>query len=247
MIPFTPENDLERALMQAAANPSAQIIFYRLLLESDLFVLGKTAGQASESMPGGEIQLVQMRHKDRIYHPIFSSLSRIQIYLTEHPDYFTIKGRDLFASTPGAYFLLNPGSAYGKEFLPEEITALLKPNITPDKDTLTRQVLITQPMERPVALAEALRQLFEARPEVEAAYLGQIAFAGENAPPHPIVGVKLDGPWTPLAAEIGRAAERLHQSLRLAAIAITDDGPGKVIGDALMRYEPIYLRKSSLH
>lgn len=245
---FTPENDLERALIQAAGDPIAQVTFYRLLLESELFALGR-AEQDASPQPGAEAKLhiAQMVHKERIYHPIFSAAIRLQSYAQEHPQYFAIKGRDLFTATRGAYFVLNPGSEYAKELLPPEIAALLQWESSPSKESRPGEVLITRPTVFPAALADALRRLFATRPEIEAAYLGQMAIGGAGDPPHPIVGVKLNGPWEPLAREIERVVEPFPQGTRLAALPITEEGPRKVIGEALMRFEPLYARKSGLH
>jgi hypothetical protein len=237
MTDFLPENDLERALMEAAADPASLGKFYSLLLDSQLFVLGR----AQE----GKIEIAQIHHHDRLYHPIFSAPIRMQHYAQDHPRYFSMRGRELFANARDAYFLLNPGWAYAKELIPQELARLLQlGNATAQP---TGEILITQPAVFPVILADALRKLFATRPEVEAAYLAQMATAGQSDSPHPIVGVKLDGPWEPLALEIGRVVAPLPQGTRLAAIAIAEDRSGKALGDALMRYEPIYLRKSSLH
>lgn len=247
MTDFLPENDLERALVQATNDPAARPAFYRLLLDSELFVLGKAGGEAGASQPGGEIQITQIRHKDRIYHPVFSSLSRMQNYLQEHPSYFTMKGRDLFASARGAAFLLNPGSAYGKSLVPEEIADMLQPNPALQPGAHPEEILITQPAVYPAALADVLKKLFETRPEIEAAYLAQMAIGGRGEPPHPIVGIKLDGPWDPLAEAIHRVVTPLPQGTRLAAMPITEEETYKTIGEMLMRYQPFYTRKSKLH
>ena len=62
-MPFISENELERALVKAAQNPASAPDFYRLLLESDLLVLGTVEGQEDATdqftlAPGGRIALV---------------------------------------------------------------------------------------------------------------------------------------------------------------------------------------------
>ena len=44
-MPFIAENELEQALVKAVKNPAAAPDFYRLLLESNLLVLGTAEGQ----------------------------------------------------------------------------------------------------------------------------------------------------------------------------------------------------------
>ena len=43
-MPFIPENDLERALVNASHDATAAPNFYRLLLDSELLVLGTVDG-----------------------------------------------------------------------------------------------------------------------------------------------------------------------------------------------------------
>ena len=54
-MPFISENKLEEALVAAVKNPAAAPDFYRLLLESDLLVLGTVEGQDTA---GGKFSLV---------------------------------------------------------------------------------------------------------------------------------------------------------------------------------------------
>src|SRR4051812_7380046 len=95
---FIPENELERALVQAAHNPAAAHAFYHLLLESELFVLGSVAGHQDESAqfslaPGGQVSLVTGEKNGVRYLPVFSSLTRMQEYLTQETKYLRVNGR----------------------------------------------------------------------------------------------------------------------------------------------------------
>ncbi len=65
-MPFTCENQLEKALVEAVQNPPSAPDFYRLLLESDLLVMGTVEGQedAREQItlkPGVQLKLVPAR------------------------------------------------------------------------------------------------------------------------------------------------------------------------------------------
>jgi len=239
---FVPENDLEHVLVQAAVNSAAWPSFYRLLLDSEIVVLGLAEKQGD----GQKIRLTQIEFKNRIYHPIFSSTARIGPYAKEHPQYFTMKGRDLFTTTKGAYFVLNPGSDYMKELLPEELSEVMHPDSTMGKKA-AGEVLISKPAVFPAAIANALSNLFASRPQVEAAYIAQMAIAGRDEPPHPIVGVKMEGLWEPLAQEIERVVKPLPQGTRVAAMKIGADAVRVALGNMLMRYEPFYTRKTQLH
>ena len=67
---FVPENPLEEALMSAVGDPLARPAFYRLLMESELLVLGR-------SDVGGGLIIPTLRHNGREYLPIFSARSRL--------------------------------------------------------------------------------------------------------------------------------------------------------------------------
>lgn len=127
-----PENELERSLIQAATNISAQKDFYQKLLWNQLYVL---TGEQSVSVEG-----IQTLEKDTTVQfvtfgggqiPVFTSTNRIfdNGIIKEEVPYLSLKGQDLFGVTKGATFILNPYSNYGKELIPEEIENLMNGTI----------------------------------------------------------------------------------------------------------------------
>src|SRR3954463_13081652 len=114
-MPFIADNELERALGKAVENPAAAPNFYRLLLESNLLVLGTAEGQEGVThplnlAPGSRINLVTGLKDGHQYLPIFSSLVRMQDYVKQESKYLSMKGRDLLDLTRGAPVILNPAS-----------------------------------------------------------------------------------------------------------------------------------------
>ncbi|HYS45611.1 MAG TPA: SseB family protein, partial [Rhizomicrobium sp.] len=82
-MPFIPENELERALVKAVQDRETAPDFYRLLLDSNLLVLGSVEGQedATEQFtlaPGGRLNLVTGQKDGSQFLPVFSSLKRMQ-------------------------------------------------------------------------------------------------------------------------------------------------------------------------
>src|SRR6202012_21559 len=82
-MPFISENELERALVKAAKDPASAPDFYRLLLESDLLVMGTVEGREEATKQftlsaGGRINLVTGTRNGSTFLPVFSSLSRMQ-------------------------------------------------------------------------------------------------------------------------------------------------------------------------
>ncbi len=128
---FIPENELERALVAAVKDPVSAADFYRLLLESDLLVLGTAEGQenASEKFalaPGGKLNLISGLKDGSRYLPVFSSLRRMQEYVKQESKYISVNGRSLLDLTRGAPVTLNPASEYGKALSAQQIAQLLQ-------------------------------------------------------------------------------------------------------------------------
>ena len=115
---------LEAALERAVQDPAARPDFYRLLLESEVFVCG-TPNPTAE----GQEQSVSLRiwqdpeGKPRL--PLFTRLEYLQQIIQEQNDAVSLNARLLLEMTRGAELSLNPGQNLGKQFSPEEIAALL--------------------------------------------------------------------------------------------------------------------------
>lgn len=127
-----PENELEKCLMQAASNFSAQKQFYQKLLWNQLFIL---TSENSISQIGNEntednttIQCVIFENG---HIPIFTSTNRIfdKGIIKEMVPHLSLKGQDLFKVLKGSTFILNPYSDFAKELIPEEIESLLNGTI----------------------------------------------------------------------------------------------------------------------
>ena len=158
-MPFISENELERALVKAVKSPASAPDFYRLLLESDLLVMGTVEGQedASERFtlaPGGRIKLVTGVKNGVSFLPIFSSLLRMQEYVKQETKYLSVNGRALLDVTRGAPVTLNPASEYGKELTPQQVVQLLGPQASPG-----RPLTITGDAEYPLPLVEVLNEI----------------------------------------------------------------------------------------
>src|SRR6266508_6168128 len=125
----TEDNALELALMLAASEPAHRPEFFRLLLESTIFILG-----SSDEMPEGSVTLkanTQVQIKNWVKPdgssviPFFSSLRALQLAIQSDEAYIALPARTFFGITRGAELILNPRSQYGKEFTREEVEALL--------------------------------------------------------------------------------------------------------------------------
>jgi hypothetical protein len=241
-MPFISENELERALVTAAKNPHQAPVFYRLLLESDLLVMGTAEGRESATepfaiTPGGKLNLVTGTKNGDHFLPVFSSLLRMQEYVKQECKYLSIKGRALLELTRGAPVILNPASEYGKELSPQEVVQLLDPPAARTQRTITGEA------DYPAQLVETLTGVFAGRPDVEAAWMIQVSFVGQDAP-QPVVGIETMGDWPSLAQAIAEAAEKFVPDMSFDLQRIDRDRP-QGLTDALLQVPPFYQRRTS--
>lgn len=243
-MPFISENELERALVKAAKNPAAAPDFYRLLLESDLLVLGTVEGQeeATEKFtlaPGGKVNLVTgLKKGGGTFLPIFSSLQRMQDYVKQESKYLLVNGRALLDLTRGAPVILNPASEYGKELTAEQVAQLLDPQITRGQPRT-----IIGEADYPMPLVDTLTAVFTARPDIEAAWMIQVTFADRDAP-HPLVGVETQGDWASLMQAVEAAADTAVPGLVFDLQRI-DRSRSNSLTEALLQVPPFYQRSKS--
>jgi hypothetical protein len=240
-MPFISENELEKALVKAAKNPAAAPDFYRLLLESNLLVMGTAEGQenASEEFSlshGGKLNLVPGLKDGAQYLPVFSSLPRMQEFVKQESKYLSIKGRDLLDITRGAPVTLNPASEYGKELSAREVLQLLDgpgagvPQLSSEDSY-------------PEPLVMALLSVFETRPEVIAAWMIQVGFADRDADRHPLVGIETTGDWQILMQAIEVAAQ-VHVPGMVFDLQRVDRTNPIGLTEALLKAPTFYLRQA---
>ncbi len=172
-------NDLEMALSRAATEPADRPEFYRVLLASEVFVLGHTESKGEGRMTvasGEKLSIVNWERADGTpVIPFFASLDALRRAIKEEQSYVALPARSLFEVTKGATLVLNPASSHVKEFFPNEIEALLTTGINQVPKTRVVQdatrVLLGQPANYPAEMVSALTILLAKHPGVKAAYL----------------------------------------------------------------------------
>jgi hypothetical protein len=240
---FIPENELERALVKAVKNPAAASDFYRLLLESDLRVMGTAEGQegATEAFtlaPGNNLKLVTGLKDGNPYLPVFSCVLRMQEYVKQECKYLSINGRALLDLIRGAQVILNPASEYGKELTAEQVGQLLGPSRLsgPQRSTASEA-------EYPMPLVEALTRVFAANAQVDAARMIQVTFADRAQEPHPLVGIEASP-----SVDFRKLVDAIQQETEHAApgtvfdIHRIDRAASNNVTEALLQAEPFYVR-----
>lgn len=238
---FIPENELEKALVRAVKEPHRAADFYRLLLTSDLLVLGSVEGHESATeafsvAPGGKVSLVTGIKDGGQYLPVFSSLPRMQDYVKQESKFLAVNGRALLDLTRGAPVILNPASEYGKELTADQVRQLL--------DAPQSRPLAVGAADYPAALVDMLRGLFADRPEIETAWVIQAIFADQPQLPRPVVGIEAastGADWPHLMRAIEAAAEKSIPGQLFDVQPVDRRNPTGFTG-SLLQCEPFYRR-----
>ena len=208
------QNPLEIALARAANEPAARPEFYRILLESDIYVIGHTdtPGDGLATIPAGaKISIVNLEKKDGTpFIPFFSSIEALQRTLQDEARFIAMPSRSFFEITRGATLILNPGSSYGKEFFPGEIDALLATGLNHVATERVVQkgtkVLLGQPANYPSEMVSALTGLLAKHANIKAAYLCLMHDPESMSAPTLIVGLEGDGDIKTAIREAGSVA-----------------------------------------
>lgn len=247
------ENRLEEMLRLAVADPGHRPEFYRVFLESQVFVIASHLGSAGATGPvrleaGERLSIVSWRQTDgATFIPIFTSLERLKEAVDHPAGYVAMNARDLMEATRGSRLVLNPRSDVGKGFPPDEVEMLLAgeiPGGMAEERVIHKhtRVLLGQPSSPPAALLAALRTLFARRPGVRSASVGIMALDGSADDAELIVGIDAGPDFGPVLREAGPvAADALEPGVPVNFVDLASDE------DAVVRFlrrdvEPFYTR-----
>lgn len=208
------ENELEVALRRAADEPAARPEFYKLLVESKIFILGQSdsAGDGDSMIPAGsKLAIVNWHRQDGSpVIPFFTSLPALQRAIEEEQPYVALPARSFFEITQGASLVLNPKSPYGKEFYPQEISAILSTgtNHVPEQRVVQKEtrVLLGQPKNYPSEMVSAITLLLAKHPNVKAAYLALMNQPNSTPAQSLVVGIEGDGMLEEVIRQVGSVA-----------------------------------------
>jgi hypothetical protein len=243
---FVPENELETALMAAAADPAKCPEFYETLLRSKLYVLDETSvdrrlgPMVLES--GATIQVRDVEINGRQFVPVYSSASRIRPGLQPAPRYLATQARNILELVGKSDVFLNPGSEYGKHFTPGEIQHLLTGSLPSEHHVVTTAEpwLIGQPPVRPTRIIDALADYFRGRPNVRAAYFAQVAQPRTGTLPHLLIGVDAEGPWEEVTSGMQPVLETVVQIGETVDVIRIDEST--LSARVIERNVPFYVR-----
>jgi len=239
---FEPENPLERALVRAMHDAAARPEFYRLLMASNLFVVGEVGRPIppdgpAELHPDDLLKLAFVEREGRKFHPVFSALSRLRSFTPPDKQHFCVLGRELFVTTAGAQFVLNPGCDFGKELGPDEIAYWLS-QLAGQGFAGAAKRTIAVPRKRPAVLFKALGVLFVNR-QVQSARFVEIRDGGTKL----VLAVETDADWRRLRREISAAAQLAAPKLAFELLRLNPKDRRDAFTRQLLAVPPFYVRK----
>lgn len=254
---FTPVNDLERLLVQAATDATARPAFLRAMLESDVYFIRE--GPPPESAgsfvahTGTTFEVRRIKMEDTLRTPVFTSVDRISAIVSEPVSYIGINGRDMFEMFRGSELVLNPGSQYGKYFTPGEIEAILDGSIfrpVPSRMEIPAgaEILLGQPSHYPRHITDALKELFAGMKQVKAAYLAHAQATGSDPTAHTMIGVDLTGGEPRDVIEpAGKVIERVARPGEIVDFVVISRNKPEPISEYMLKSTtPFYARRKRL-
>lgn len=244
------QNPLERALARAVDEPASRPDFCRMLLESKVFTIGHTdaSGDGRGLIPAGAIiALVNFEKSDGTrFVPFFTSLEALQRAVREEVRYLAMPASSFFEITRGATVVLNPGVNYGKEFLPDEVDALLAVGVNhiAGQRVISKEVEVQlgQPSKYPTRMVCSLSKLLEKHPRVRAAYVCLMHDPSTSPAPVLLVGIEGDGDLGVACREVGAVAAETVPSGEAVDVTRVQKGDAGVSGYFIDSVKPFYER-----
>ena len=126
---FVPENDLERSLALATADPSRRPVFYRDFGQATVYFVLHGPPPAEPGpftlTRGAHLRIAPVKADSRSYLPVFTSVKRLTAALKDADGCIGINALEFLKITRGAEVILNPGSGCAKVFSAGEIATIL--------------------------------------------------------------------------------------------------------------------------
>jgi hypothetical protein len=191
-------NILQSALQKAAVNPAFRSEFYKVFMNSEIFIIGKASCiENGVAKPGSEMSIPSFQTNDFTYIAVFSSLEELQKSLSSESSYLKIKCLDFLELVGPQNIILNPGLEYGKHFTPNEITRILDKTIFSGSESYTVEkptnVLLGQPSNYPNELIKIASEVCSMNKAIHKAYLIHFFNPTKDTTPHSLIAVEADG------------------------------------------------------
>jgi hypothetical protein len=245
------ENRLEALLALANDEPAHRPEFYRVLLESKVYVISESTreGEGRASLKPEEalsILTINADHNVTII-PFFTSIHELTRFIDYDAQWIGINARHLFILTKGATLVLNPQSRYTKPFYPPMIEALLNTGIHHACRQTTAQsqrgMRISPPDPYPSKMVDSLIIFFAAKPDVTTACVA-LKQGPDDRHPHLLVGIDARGDVMQIIREAGSVAlDTVPDEQQEVAFVDLNNIPEE-ISNAILSYGQTFYEKS---
>jgi SseB protein N-terminal domain/SseB protein C-terminal domain len=240
--PYEPENDVERRLLDAAADARAMTAFLQALRAGEAWIPDAGPGDgASRTMQAGEtLALPVWQAEDgRRYIPVFTSEARLAGAVPDGTSFVRLPIAALLdALEPDAWLGVNPRTPLGLLLPAAEVRGA-------GRVAAGTAYAIGEPAEEPVALLDDLRAwLAEEAPAVARAWRALIVLDPDGGGrPEPIVGLELE-PGADAEPVLTAAVRRLerHGHERVVLVPVDPAAPEGPAAWLLEHTRPFYER-----
>jgi hypothetical protein len=198
---FEPLNALERSLIAAASDPSAQAAFIQTLLDTELYC--SPAGDVQPDGPIGPMVVVYLEPGRVQAAALFTAPERLHEIVGAGARCLGRNGRALLEELGAAPIQVNPNLVPSVIWSVDDIAQILGRSRVLQVPAGT-QMMLSHPKQTPTALIAALASGLGALGAVKGAWLLQAQRAGQ-AEPSWLLGVDHAGSWSLVDAAITRA------------------------------------------
>jgi len=200
---------LETLLEKAATEPAFRPAFFRMLLESTVWVPGTAADDKSVVEDSAlDIQHWEKDDGESVI-PFFTSLEALQQAVDTEQAFVVLPARTLFEMTLGETLFLNAKLPTGKELTPREINHLVGKEGSPlsEQEVLEggTALLLSEVTEPPAQMIDSLTTLFRTFNHVKCAYLCSIK-EKNDAQSNLLIGIEADGDLDEIIQAAGSVA-----------------------------------------
>ncbi|MCC5812401.1 MAG: enhanced serine sensitivity protein SseB C-terminal domain-containing protein [Ectothiorhodospiraceae bacterium] len=240
-------NRLETLLRLSHRDPGHRPAFYRVLLESRVYVIG--SGQSGSPEGEQRVALQQWETPDgQAVIPFFTSLEVLRESIEDEEQVLGLSGRELFGLVGDMSLYLNPRSEHGQSFTPEEVHSLLTRQLplapAAGEHILAtgREIIVSVPKSYPATLVSALTTLFAGMSDVRTAYLAQTLDPDKREEPRLVIGLECEpGGYAGALKEAAFVVDQLEdQSLPVDFLQMREQRLAKYLRE---KAQPFYERR----
>ncbi len=240
------KNELETMLEKAATEPAHRPAFFRMLLESTVWVPGTSAnGDAVDADSALDLQHWEKEDGTSVI-PFFSSLEALQQAVEDEQAFIAMPVRTLFEMTLGETLFLNAKLPTGKEFTPREISHLVSeegnPLSTQEVIEGGQTLLLSEVAEPPAQMVDSLTTLFKTLKTVKRAWLCS-SKEGADAPSNLLIGIEAIGDIDAIIQAAGSVATDTLPGDEPIDICLVTEGEKGVSHFIMAHVTPFYERR----